>query len=450
MKLLLTLFLFFLFISAFNPDDSLTSCPSPFQCSRDLRTAFFADALIDSLDYSFANPDSIPRNFHDVSYDNTLPKNCNTMDQCLQDTTQLRYRVYYPSPKAFNYQNCKLPLVLLFHGGSFSDCNGTYKTHDLIVQCRAFARRGFIAVTCDYRLGALLASKPYDTTYTVQQMLSIWRGGQDGRGGLRSMIAREIAGNEPYRFDTSKIFIGGNSAGSVLAMNIAYYNKTPLLNAVYPGIGSNNVLGSITQKYYYGSDTIKYSIKGVLNEWGGVLVPQTPDSQYLKHPENFFFAAGNSMPPMIAFLGKKDPTFNYMHEALRFTPTIVSGGLLNSTNYCLNTSATFTLSPATPGPDGFILGSQDIYEMLIRKSVGAEMYIDSDMGHGLNMGHPDFGLSSPTQDSLLEYFVERACTFFQAVINNKVSSLDRTKFSDCENYRNKCDTLDNNNGCTGQ
>ncbi len=297
----------------------------------------------------------------------------------------------------------------------------------------------------DYRLGVLLVPGIYSNDYSVEQMLGIWRAGQDARGCLRTIIKRELLGNQPYRIDTSRIYIGGNSAGSVTAMNVAFYNKSALLDSVYFGISSNNVLGSINQNYYFADTTVKYTIKGVLDLWGGVLIPKSDTS----NPENFFFVNGNSMPPVIAFCGGLDTTFRPTKEPLAFPPVAFGAGLYNTTNLCLNTAANFTiLPPRTGGPSGYILGSQNIYEMFKRKSIATEFYIDCDMGHGIEHGNPGFGIASPTEINLEDYFAARAITFFQAVNNGITGSLHTTKFVSCENYRNKCDTLDNNNGCT--
>ncbi len=414
------------------------SCVSPLQCNVNHSLTYFADADIDSLTYSYADPLTINTKFHDVHY-NQDP-DCNPVaNNCRQDTTQLRYEVYYPDPKKFPYSNnCKLPTILLIHGGGFRDCGGNYYGSQLQLLCRSFAKRGFIAITMDYRLGVLLTPPPNQNSYSVQQMLGIWRAGQDARGCLRSIIKREIAAQEPYRIDTGKIYIGGNSAGSVTAMNVAFYNKSSLLDAVYFGVSNSDVLGSINQNYYYADTTVKYTIKGVLDLWGGVLIPKAN----LTNPGSFFFVADNPMPPIIAFCGGQDQTFVYTHEDLTFPPLTFQSGKYNSTTFCLNTSSAFTINRANPGPSGYILGSQDIYDMFKVAAKPTEFYLDCDMGHGLESGGADFGITSPTEASLEDYFAARAATFFQAVDNSIYSSLTTTKFVDCENKRIKCSTAD--------
>lgn len=107
---------------------------------------------------------------------------------------------------------------------------------------------------------------------------------------------------------------------------------------------------------------------------------------------------------------------------------------------------------------GNILGSQNIYEMLRRKQVFTEFYLDIQMKHGLTkppytIANPfvsNFGTSANDITSANLYIVQRACTFFQAVMNNPTfaaAHIKTTKFVECENYRNTCDTTNYNNSC---
>ena len=178
--------------------------------------------------------------------------------------------------------------------------------------------------------------------------------------------------------------------------------------------------------------------------WGGVLIPEGTN---INTPDSFFFQTGNAMPPMIAFCGGLDLTFPPTNKKLRFP---INQPLFLSENYCLVDMSGSTTYSITPNQDnnGYILGSQDIYDMLKRNSVPTELYLDTDMGHGLTEGNPDFGLpGTPTNNQLQLYIVQRAATFFQAVVNNQAGNLITTKFVNCENYRNTCNTANNNNSC---
>lgn len=329
----------------YSQGDGKPTCITPATCTLDLRSPIPQFFELDSiknetrcygLGCSTVPPSAMPANYHDVAYDanDTGAYGCpNSVADCSPDGSLLQYQAFYPSKYSItNFSTCKLPVVIYFHGGSFADCHGTFNTSDIQNICTEFARRGFIAISAEYRTGVKVI--PGEVYYTVQQMLGIWRPCQDARGVIRSIIKHEIttAVNQKeteFHIDTSKIFVAGNSAGSVIAMNVAYYNLPSMLTSAFPpGISSNNVLGGINQNYYYGGDGtastggINFTIKGVLDLWGGLLLPNgySVDNSSSPPPENFFFQAGNTPPPTIAFCGMQDPTFDYMSKPLQFLP----------------------------------------------------------------------------------------------------------------------------------
>ncbi len=80
------------------------------------------------------------------------------------------------------------------------------------------------------------------------------------------------------------------------------------------------------------------------------------------------------------------------------------------------------------------------------------------MGHGLDKDctgvgcyTSEFGTGLGTLNDVVIYIVQRAATFFQAVINNKTGNLTRKIFVECENKRKKCSgtNTNDNNDCTG-
>ena len=428
---------------AAQPHTAVANCASPLSCTTDLRDTLYSVVNIDTLTYSYAGSNKTP-GFHDVSYADST--GCNRVTSCSSDKSILVYKVYYPSPRVFNYTDCRLPVIVLFHAGGFADCNGNYNTTDMKTVCNDFAQRGFIAISVNYRTGVRIVPGKYGNYYSAQQMLGIWRAVQDAKGAMRSIIRRERNAKEPYRADTNNLFVGGKSAGSVIAMNLAFYSKSNLLTTAFPGIGNSNILGSINQNDYYGSTVIDFKIKAVLDMWGGAIVPQTTDSSYLKSPEKFFFASGNTMPPLISFQGVKDKTFNSDYEVLNFAPANVASGLYSSESYCLLTATTYTPGTAT-NPNAWVLGAQKLYDMFKRKGIPTELYLDCDMGHGLD-STSDFGLRTPSVNDVNNYITQRACTFFQAVANGIAGSLTTTRFINCENYRHNCSVADNNNSCS--
>jgi acetyl esterase/lipase len=118
----------------------------------------------------------------------------------------LRMDVYYPNLNIDS--SLKRPLIILFHGGGF--VSGDKQSGDIKDLCIHLARRGFVCATVNYRLG-------YDFT-EYGQYKARYRAIQDGHAALRYIV--NSANN--IRVDTNWIFVGGQSAGSLLALGMVY------------------------------------------------------------------------------------------------------------------------------------------------------------------------------------------------------------------------------------
>ncbi len=425
-------------VAVVPPSDSTIN-----NCNLDVRSPIFA---IDSLTGSKA----IVYGKYNQTYKDVEYFGCNGFVNtfCQYDTGVLKYYVYYP--KNHNYDSCPLPALVMFHGGGFSDCNSIDSAKYLSYACAEMAKRGFVVYNINYRLGALYDY--VDPAYlSAQQVLGSYRAIQDGRGALRSIIKRQRNKNtfhDPYSIDTNKIFLGGESAGSVIALCIAYYQSQSMLDAITPGVKA--VLGSINPDYYYGDSTISYQkkIKGVMNMWGNVFLPVTafPDP-------TSFFAANTNNPPAISFHGKLDSIAPYGLVDIHFAPATGLHSLFNSEGHCLVSGNKYKLFPSATGPDMYSSGSEQIYNFLKKKGIPTELYLDCQMEHGIDADDdPDgfqsnFGTNATNNYSIYNYMVQRTAVFFQAVVNNKAKDLVDTKFTECENKRFGCSTQNNNNGC---
>ena len=249
----------------------------------------------------------------------------------------------------------------------------------------------------------------------------------------------------PYQIDTAKIFFGGGSAGSVTAMMSSCYTQT-MIDAVFPGVSAS--LGGIDdQDFYYGINDTRVDPKGILDMWGGMPVPTNVTSAT--------FFKGHALP-IICFHGGADGTFNYIQQPVFFAPATFPYTQWNKEGHCLPFVSPFSLNPVGGmNPDAFILGAVNIYNTFYGLNKFTELYIDCDMGHGLDNANngtsaytSNFGTSSITVNATCLYIAQRAATFFQGVMNNfNSSTLPTTRFKDCENYRSTCNTADNNNNC---
>jgi hypothetical protein len=105
------------------------------------------------------------------------------------------------------------PMIIALHGGSF--INGDKTDSNWPTFCQAFAKRGYVAASINYRLGVASPNTPK----TVLE--AIWRAQQDLKAAIR--FAR--ASGSANRINTNKIFIMGNSAGGATCLNVVYIDN---------------------------------------------------------------------------------------------------------------------------------------------------------------------------------------------------------------------------------
>jgi acetyl esterase/lipase len=126
-------------------------------------------------------------------------------------TDTLRMNIVVPT----NDNVVKRPLVMWIHGGGFIQGNRA----DFQALAESWARRGYTAVTISYRLG--IHGGLFDPPFAFDEaelIRACFRGIQDIRTGLRFLTKNA----SQYGIDTSRIVIGGASAGSIVALHAAY------------------------------------------------------------------------------------------------------------------------------------------------------------------------------------------------------------------------------------
>jgi len=124
----------------------------------------------------------------------------------------LKMDIYQPAGDTLSAR----PVIILAHEGSFVD--GTRES-DVTVDslCMRFARRGYVTVSIDYRLGNLV-NMLTDSSAAVAEVIQAMG---DGKAAVRFFV-KDAATVNTYKIDTNNIFIGGNSAGAVLYMHVGY------------------------------------------------------------------------------------------------------------------------------------------------------------------------------------------------------------------------------------
>jgi len=114
------------------------------------------------------------------------------------------------------------PLVILAFGGSFV-AGDRSSVADL---CEHYAKRGFVAATIDYRLfdgWFIPLPDSIDLIEVVIQAVS------DMKAAIR-FFREDAATLNKYKIDPNKIFVGGESAGGILASHVAYIDSNDVLD----------------------------------------------------------------------------------------------------------------------------------------------------------------------------------------------------------------------------
>ncbi len=269
----------------------------------------------------------------------------------LGNTDTLLMDLYYPNLTAD--PSFKRPFIMLFHGGGFQ--SGDKQSGDIVDLCQHLAKRGYVCASVNYRLG-------WDGT-EYGQYKAIYRAIQDGRAAMRFVINNANA----VRIDTSWIFVGGQSAGSVLSQGMVYADQSELdsVSLLYNATATSVALGNL---YTSGNNlTNTYSIKGVFNNWGGVTES---------------FVDIDEMIPTIAFHGELDPT---------------------------------VLIDADSSPlYSIFLGSRAMHNILIANNICSELTVDTTGGHGIY------------RNASSVFRASRASCFFKSVFCNSCSDFYTT------------------------
>ncbi|BDS10240.1 T9SS type A sorting domain-containing protein [Aureispira anguillae] len=110
------------------------------------------------------------------------------------------------------------PLIILAFGGSFVLGERT----DMAPLCHYYAQHGYVAATIDYRLfDGLFVPFPDSTVFADVVMKALG----DMKASIRHFRADAATANL-YRIDTNLIFVGGGSAGAIMALHAAYLDTT--------------------------------------------------------------------------------------------------------------------------------------------------------------------------------------------------------------------------------
>ena len=146
------------------------------------------------------------------------------------------------------------PVIIFVHSGAFF--SGDNEADDMVALSIASAKRGYVAVSIKYRLGLNVLS-----SYSGER--AVYRGVQDASAAVRYLKHH----SDTYGIDTNRVFMWGSSAGSFVALHLAYMDESDRPISTYgddfdPDLGCVDCEGN----YYVHSS----KPDAVVNCWGAI------------------------------------------------------------------------------------------------------------------------------------------------------------------------------------
>lgn len=176
------------------------------------------------------------------------------------DPDPLYFDFYEPAGDTMAYR----PLVITVFGGAFVAGDRTWC--DMVAYAESLSHYGYAVASIDYRL--LPVYRITETNF----IRAAYMAAQDV-----SAAVRFFKGNcDTYRIDTNRIFVIGNSAGTIASMHCVWMddNERPeetFEDSGFLGIGGHSDLGGVHTSGF--PEYLSYSpnIAGLVAQWGGIL-----------------------------------------------------------------------------------------------------------------------------------------------------------------------------------
>ncbi len=210
--------------------------------------------------------------FNEVSVDKDLTYYA---DAPKDDQKAYRFDLYQPKG-----DNAKLrPLMIWMHGGGFKFGSKTAKGVKL--WSANFAQRGYVCASINYRLG----KKENPLLHFDALLRATFYATQDAKRAIAYFRKYAVK----YRIDPDKIILGGNSAGSFIALEAAYSKNEDF-----------GRMASIPDAEIKASGIRDQPIYAVINYWGGIY-----NLEWLK----------NARVPIISVHGSRDGLVPLTHKS---------------------------------------------------------------------------------------------------------------------------------------
>jgi para-nitrobenzyl esterase len=116
------------------------------------------------------------------------------------------------------------PVVIFAFGGSF--VGGARTSSELVFMATELAKKGYVCASIDYRL----ANSLLDLIQEENLIKTVFRAVQDGKAAIR-FFRKDAETDNEFKINPDQIYIGGTSAGGILAINLAYADNLSKLPA---------------------------------------------------------------------------------------------------------------------------------------------------------------------------------------------------------------------------
>ena len=236
-------------------------------------------------------------------------------------SVQLKMDVYTPVGDV----ETSRPVVVMLHTGSFLPAiinqtpTGSMRDSAIVEMCSRFARRGYVAISADYRTGwnpQAVGSAGQDIR-TGSLLQAVYRSILDIKACVR-YIKNDVATANTYGIDTTKIILGGMGSGGYIALAYATIQDTADFNL--PKFISSTTNASYG--FVAGSSYVNTGLWGDIEGYGGTPGLNNPNNTPGRSADvAFVFNCGGALGdsswlragdvPMVCFHPVTDPFAPY-------------------------------------------------------------------------------------------------------------------------------------------
>ncbi len=306
------------------------------------------------------------------------------------------------------------PLIIWAFGGGF--VVGSKYSPDIVSLSNSFSKRGYVNAAIDYRLSTdLVVNNDISNVYEA-----VLKATHDMRASIRFFYKDAATINE-FRINTTRIFIGGVSAGAITSLQVAHFDdlvEVPMeIDSIYqesggfPGISGNagysedvagviNLCGALLDTAWinpfvttpiasmhgtednivpYGSDTITL-LNINLEVDGSSPVHQKLNEYGIQNELYSFQDAGHT--PFVLNQTYMDTTVTFIRD---FLYDLVCDDITSISETTENKSASFTVCPNPNSGNFYIrLDSPESLDILVFDCLGRKVFSSQEIDYGLN------------------------------------------------------------------